>query len=389
MFIKPKREYNWTYGFTNGLACIGHVEPDGHTITGAVINKAGEFVSPPDVSITEFFGDFAVARFGGKFGVVDRQFKFVIKPDFDVLVAEAGPYFSIEDALTRHAKSPLFYYALKNDGEPAVVLSTRGDVLFNLPEGIVLPNGPRVHDGVIDCPVWKSPNAKKSVFLDMKGNKVADPLEKLPKLPYVSYREIAPGFLLETVKHQEPPSVRSSVSAQQTSHAGLPYQTICISGQTERQQHRYVAYQRGMMLFNNATKLRKWYGYLLIDNTRTPALYLCTRKNTATERSHNLQDLSETDLHSLVSNVKQTDRGIYKFDAFGWTSKWTRFHITLNFVCGHCGSFKVVGPGIENVSWLDTVQIPKEITTSSAAIPLPVEIVCGVDGPRDCSHGNH
>lgn len=209
--IKPKRGYEWlSYGFTDGLACLNIQGTNGKTLTGAVANKAGKVVSPPNMSIAEFWGDFAVAKLAGKVGVVNRQFKFVIKPDYDVLLAQSVPYYTVDDIFARRHKPPLFYYALKNKGEPPVVLSTDGNVLFNLPKEMAFPNWPpHVHDGVIDCPVWTTPNTSKSVYLDMKGNQVADPLSKLPKMPFVRYQEIAPGFLLKAVSPKDQPSART------------------------------------------------------------------------------------------------------------------------------------------------------------------------------------
>lgn len=98
------------------------------------------------------------------------------------------------------------------------------------------------------------------------------------------------------------------------------------------------------------------------------------------------QDLSEDMLQFLVPSVTRVDKDNYSFKSVGWQSGWKHFQVALRFQDGRCRLYKVSGPGIKNSDWQNTSEIPSQFTTSTSTIPLPVEIICGVDGPRDQSH---
>jgi hypothetical protein len=169
---------------------------------GAIINKLGQVISPDNLIIFEFYGEYAIARNeAGKFGVVNRNFEFVIKPEFDAIRPQSAEYYSVEDAYALHSKPPLFYYASKNENAPPVVLSLKGQVLFELPKGVHFPNWPpRVYHNLVVCPVWIDPNHSKDVYLNMEGKEVEAPFQNLSQSKDVTFREIAPGILLKTIK---------------------------------------------------------------------------------------------------------------------------------------------------------------------------------------------
>jgi hypothetical protein len=198
--IAPK--FSWALNFEHGQAFVTIPDADGKTASGAIINKVGEIISPPACGISEFYGDYAVAGKGvGKVGVVNRNFEFVIKPEFETLLPQPAPYFSEEDAWSLHSKPPMFFYACKNKGEPPVVLSVNGEVFFELPKTVHLPNWPpHVLNSVIVCPVWTDPNHSKNVYLSMQGKEVAAPYSTLSNSKSVKFREIAPGILLKTIE---------------------------------------------------------------------------------------------------------------------------------------------------------------------------------------------
>lgn len=202
--IEPK--CNWAYAFNSGRAWVTFLAEDPKFATGAFIDKSGNVVSPSNLKVSESFGGLAVAwNSVGKAGIVNRDFEFVVKPEYDVLIPQPSPTFSEEDIWSRHSKPPLFYYASKKKGREPLVISTTGQVLFALPEGVHLPNWPPyLNNGVIVCPVGKDSPNSEVICLNLKGQKIGDPYALLAKDKRISFRQIAPGILLKTVK---PPNV--------------------------------------------------------------------------------------------------------------------------------------------------------------------------------------
>ena len=193
--MRPK--YHWAEEFRNGLAFVIFLNEDGKYGKSAIVNKLGEVVSPPGFLMQNFYGDYAVAALGSnKYGVVNRDFIFVIRPEFENLIPQSAPYYSVDDAWSLHNNAPLFYYASKNGTEPPVVLSLRGDVLFQLPKGINLRmSTPYFRDGVLFCRL-----GSETVYLNLKGQKVDAPYSNLSKLKSVTFRQVAPGVLMKTIE---------------------------------------------------------------------------------------------------------------------------------------------------------------------------------------------
>lgn len=198
--IEPK--FNFAYSFDTGRAWVALLAEDKKSTYGVFVDKSGKVVSPSNLKMMESFGGLAVAwNRDIKAGVVNREFEFVVKPEFDVLIAQPAPVFSEEDAWSQHSKPPLFYYASKKNGKEPHVISTSGQALFALPEGIHLPNWPPyVKNGVIVCPVGKESPHSEIIYLNMEGQKVAEPYAQFSKNERIKFREIAPGILLKTVK---------------------------------------------------------------------------------------------------------------------------------------------------------------------------------------------
>jgi hypothetical protein len=192
--IKPK--FNWAAGFVKGQAFVTLL--DDKLANGAVINKSGNVISPPQLGISEFHGDYAVAATtSGKKGVVNRSFKYVIAPEYESLVPQTVPYYSEEDAWKLSSQAPLFYYANKSQGAPTVVLSLQGKVLFELPKGA---HPLSVENGVLICNVVANDTSSKLAYLDLKGHKVAPPLSYLSESnSTATFRAVAPGVLLKTI----------------------------------------------------------------------------------------------------------------------------------------------------------------------------------------------
>lgn len=180
--------------------------------------------------------------------------------------------------------------------------------------------------------------------------------------------------------------VSSAVCAQQSPIETPVREYICRFGRTERHQHNCVADNPGMMLFNNTTDQRRWYGYLLIDNSKTPVLLLRSNLGKTNFPAYRTQDLSEDMLQYLVPSVTRVDENNCSFESVGWQGGWKHFQVALRFQDGRCSLYKVSGPGIENTDWQNTSEIPSQFTTSTSTTPVPVEIMCGIDGPRDQSN---
>ncbi|MBP9093620.1 WG repeat-containing protein [bacterium] len=199
--IEPR--FHSVTDFKNGRALVNVLDATGKTCTGIVINQKGEIVSPPNLKIAYLCGNIAVGCLGsGKWCALDREFKYLIKPEYIAIHPLEGPYFSQEEALALYCKDPLFYLALRSNDEPPVVLSSKGNVLLTLPEGINFsaPGRETVYDGVIQCSMKTDALHSKTVYFNLQGQLVQAPYSKLSNSDSVTFREIAPGILLKTVK---------------------------------------------------------------------------------------------------------------------------------------------------------------------------------------------
>lgn len=186
--------------FSKGMATVQIQEVDGKNVRAVTIDKTGKVISPKGFSMSDFYGDHAIAYSdANKTGLVDRNFKWVIEPEYTMLSPQTAPYYCSSDICTRQSKPALFYYAQKNLDEPLVVLSAKGEKLFELPNKMSKNRLPYIDKGALACRVWTTGNEYKLVYLDFKGKEIPEPLGSLTTKS-VSYRQIAPNILMKTIE---------------------------------------------------------------------------------------------------------------------------------------------------------------------------------------------
>jgi hypothetical protein len=130
--IKPR--FTQAHNFHNGLAAaIPANQP-----FAKIINKTGEVVSPEDMEVQSFCGDFAIARNitspPARYGVVNRQFEYVIKPKFrSIDPPQCLKYQTTLRYSGDSNHSPNFYEVKEEDNQPQKVINLAGEVVSILP----------------------------------------------------------------------------------------------------------------------------------------------------------------------------------------------------------------------------------------------------------------
>ncbi|MBX9952823.1 MAG: WG repeat-containing protein [Candidatus Obscuribacterales bacterium] len=185
--------------FMKGVASVTRLNGGSKAPKRVVINRKGTVVSPPNLEVQEFYGDFAVASKVGdqppRFGVVNRKFQFVIEPKYRQLSPQPVYDFSSLDSPGHwFANSPWFYIAVENEGEQQKLISVKNEILATLPKGYFFNF--LESNGKMACYV---PKIGKVVHINMLGEPVQDAGEKNEGGQSIFYREIAPGRLLKTV----------------------------------------------------------------------------------------------------------------------------------------------------------------------------------------------
>jgi hypothetical protein len=151
--------------FINGMASVA-LSKD--TYEMFLINKAGKVVSPPRLNVDKFQGDYAIASYRkkpNKFGVVNRKFEFVIKPDYEVVqtVHKRKAFSQSYDTITR-LYAPADYFVCDR-----FVYSSDCRLLFEFPSGCS-PNHVEVTDSY-----WIRTKNDQKIFFDLTGKEIPAP----------------------------------------------------------------------------------------------------------------------------------------------------------------------------------------------------------------------
>jgi len=185
--------------FMKGVASVTRVKDDSNAPKRVAIDRKGDVVSPLNLEVQEFYGDFAVASKVGdqppRFGVVNRKFQFVIEPKFRQLSPQPKYDFSSLDSPGHwFANSPCLYLAVEDEGEQQKLISVKNEVIATLPKGYFFNF--LESNGKLRCYV---PKIGKVVHINMLGELLQNASEKNEDGQSVFYREIAPARLLKTV----------------------------------------------------------------------------------------------------------------------------------------------------------------------------------------------
>ncbi len=192
--------FHWCFTFNRGLALVKVLSEDRKTAHGKIIDRKGNIVSPRELSLSEFYGDYAVASTGtGKLGLVNRKFQFVLPPEYTLLSPVLSEYYCLDDIWNRNNYPPLFYHAQKSECDPIVAISPKGETLFVIPKGANKNGLPTVFNGVLTYKIWNYPNLPETVYLNLKGEQVPEPFHNLSS-ETTRYRQIAPGIVLKTIE---------------------------------------------------------------------------------------------------------------------------------------------------------------------------------------------
>jgi hypothetical protein len=171
-----------------------------------VINKTGAVVSPPDLQVEQFRGDYALASTSEvnphKYGLVDRKFRFVLPLKYAGLapVLEYYRNWNFLDYQTLLCRPADYYLARDQDTDNCTVLSSAGKFIFAFPRGVVPLGGP-FHG------VWsaRGPSSKPGgdpwIYFDIQGRQVSGFVPTLPPIKNVTVHQLSPDrlmFILET-----------------------------------------------------------------------------------------------------------------------------------------------------------------------------------------------
>ena len=151
--------------FVNGIATVSLFEGEQCNYT---IDRTGKMISPELLEVKQFRGNYAIAKYRalqGGFGIVNRKFEFVVKPDYGEIhaVRKRGTYSHFFD-LKRYIVRPPDYYLCGNS-----VLSGDCRFLFKFPPGC-RPNCDDVDESRWGC--WKSGSY---TYFDSSGKEIPKP----------------------------------------------------------------------------------------------------------------------------------------------------------------------------------------------------------------------
>jgi hypothetical protein len=202
--IDPK--FVFATNFRGGRAVVRFPGEDGKPFN-AIIDKSGKEISPTDLKVLFYFCPYIeVQDAAGNYGVVDadHNFKYVIEPKFKTLSAQLATYYSVDETEPGAPPTlPIYYYAIRSeDGQP-VMLSAKGDVLFQIPPVVhTNPSGltPSFRDGVFACNLGLGVPFDKATFLNLQGKVVPAPYSNLSTSKDINFRQVAPGILIKTIK---------------------------------------------------------------------------------------------------------------------------------------------------------------------------------------------
>lgn len=186
--------------FMKGVASVTRASDQSNAPKQVVIDRSGKVVSPPNLEVQEFYGDFAVARDVGaqppRFGVVNREFQFVIEPKYEKLTpAPKYDHSNLDSPGDWFAYCPSFYVAVEKEGAQQKLISEKNEILLKLPENYFFNH--LESSGNLRCYVPTGQHGK-IVHLNMKGEPI-DAMEKNENGLSISYYQIAPERLLKTV----------------------------------------------------------------------------------------------------------------------------------------------------------------------------------------------
>jgi len=198
-----KIRFSEVENFVDGRALVHLLMIEGRRSGGVLIDRTGKIVSPPNMNIISHSGGYSVVCLGlNKWGVVDRDFKFIVEPEYWLILEQPATVYGADDFIMKAQKPPTWFYASKGEKQITEVLSKEGKLLCTLPQGTEFPFAPDTHyaDGAILCDIGRANKYSVSYYVNLKGERIDKPFSELSSSSKESFHEIAPGRLLKTVK---------------------------------------------------------------------------------------------------------------------------------------------------------------------------------------------
>ncbi|RTL35081.1 MAG: WG repeat-containing protein [Candidatus Melainabacteria bacterium] len=184
--------------FHNGMATVSL--QNGQSV---IIDKHGKIISPENLDIQDFYGDYAIARkiqtAPPQYGIVNRKFEFVVQPKYKCLIEQNSPYSPIlSTCQDRYSKPVDFYFAYENSKTQPKLLKANGTVLLQLTTQVQF----NCRQGeAIKC---KNLQTGEDCYFNLNGEPIPNPApESADELGrQITYHEIAPKrFLKSTSLH--------------------------------------------------------------------------------------------------------------------------------------------------------------------------------------------
>lgn len=195
-----KENFSKAGPFMKGVASVTRVGDQSRVPKQVVIDRNGKVVSPSNLEVQEYYGDFAVASKVGeqppKFGVVNREFQFVIQPKYEILTpVPKYDSSSLDSPGDWFARCPSFYIAVEKEGAQQKLISVKNEILLKLPENYTFNH--LESSGKLRCYV-PAGHRGKIVHLNMNGEPI-DTIDTNENEQSISYYQIAPERLRKTV----------------------------------------------------------------------------------------------------------------------------------------------------------------------------------------------
>lgn len=217
--IAPRYEY--ASSFSEGLALVTvnsspYVRRDSYLFTvpnsrpaqrdthKLLIDKRGEIVSPPDLEIKYFQNGFGVASRRSdpaKFGIIDKNFKFVVEPKFLSISPRQAESFAPNNL--HSTSSPVVVCLAWLEQNQRIAISPQGQRLFNLPKELTSFESPT--HGALPCLRRRTSASPSGLLCDFGYIDFKTGVFKAVfKQRNISAVQISPDRIIRMIKEENP-----------------------------------------------------------------------------------------------------------------------------------------------------------------------------------------
>lgn len=165
--------------FHRGMAAVTlRAQHEPFVETNVIIDRSGKTVSPPNLDMQDFYGEYAIAKDMAlkppKYGIVNRKFEFVVPPKYESLKASPkSDQALLKNPVAIFEKSLPFYEVKETQDGLSSLITPTGEILVTLPPGIYSAH--LLENGTICAWRMRDRSHGESVFLTMSGKVLPQP----------------------------------------------------------------------------------------------------------------------------------------------------------------------------------------------------------------------